>query len=61
MNRRSQIISLFTKGTEVSINDISKKIIGCSVKTLQRELNDLVSEGKINRVGEKRWSKYILA
>ncbi|MBP9766069.1 MAG: hypothetical protein KBD12_02495 [Candidatus Pacebacteria bacterium] len=59
-DRRGQIISLFTKGVEISIHDISKKVIGCSVKTLQRELNSLVLEKKIDRIGDKRWSKYIL-
>jgi hypothetical protein len=60
-NRKEQIISLFTKGVEVSINDIAKKVVGCSTKTLQRELNNLVQENKIQRIGDKRWSKYILA
>lgn len=60
-NRREQILALFTKGVEVSIKDISKKIVGCSVKTIQRELNDLVAEEKIERIGDKRWSKYTLA
>lgn len=60
-NRREQILSLFTKGTEVSIKDISKKIVGCSVKTIQRELNDLVAENKVERIGDKRWSRYVLA
>lgn len=59
-NRRDQILSLFTKGVEISIHDISKKVIGCSIKTLQRELNALVLEKKIDRIGDKRWSKYIL-
>jgi len=59
-NRREQIISLFTKGVEISIHDISKKVIGCSIKTLQRELNSLVIDKKIDRIGDKRWSKYIL-
>ncbi|MEA4910576.1 hypothetical protein SDC9_07939 [bioreactor metagenome] len=59
-NRREQILALFSKGVEVSIKDISKKIVGCSVKTIQRELNDLVSENKIERIGDKRWSKYTL-
>jgi len=59
-DRKDQILSIFNKGIEISINDISKKIIGCSTKTLQRELNDLVSESKIKKIGEKRWSKYIL-
>ena len=60
-SRRDQILGLFTKGVEVSINDISKKIVGCSVKTIQRELNDLVVENKIKKIGEKRWSRYVLA
>lgn len=59
-NRREDILNLFTKGVEVSINDISKKIIGVSIKTLQRELNTLLEEGQITKIGEKRWSKYIL-
>lgn len=59
-NRREDILNLFTKGVEVSINDISKKIIGVSIKTLQRELNTLLEEGLIIKIGEKRWSKYIL-
>lgn len=58
--RKQQILSLFSKGAEVSINDISKKIIGCSIKTLQREVNELVAENKISKTGEKRWSKYKL-
>ncbi len=60
-NRREQILALFTRGVEVTINDISKKIIGCSVKTIQRELNDLVDENRIEKIGDKRWSKYILS
>ena len=59
-NRRDQILGLFTKGVEVSINDISKKIVGCSIKTIQRELNDLVGDNRIKRIGDKRWSKYTL-
>lgn len=59
-NRRDQILGLFSKGVEVSINDISKKIVGYSVKTIQRELNDLVMEEKLKKIGDKRWSKYIL-
>ncbi len=59
-NRREQILALFTKGVEISIHDISKKVIGCSIKTLQRELNSLVLDRKIDRIGDKRWSKYVL-
>lgn len=60
-NRREQILNVFSRGVEVSINDISRKIVGCSVKTIQRELNNLLAEGSIAKIGEKRWSRYILA
>jgi len=44
--------------TGVSIKDISSKFTDCSEKTIQRELNDLVSKGKLKKTGEKRWSRY---
>jgi DNA-binding HxlR family transcriptional regulator len=47
--------------TPVGIRDIADKVLGCSEKTLQRELNTLVDSGLVNRIGEKRWSKYVLA
>lgn len=53
-NRREQILNVFSPGVEVSINDISKKIIGCSIKTIQREINNLLEEEKIAKIGEKR-------
>ncbi len=59
-NRKDQILALFVRGVDINIKDISSRIRGCSEKTIQRELNSLVSEGKINRIGEKRWSRYIL-
>lgn len=59
-NRKDQILALFVRGVDINIKDISSRIKGCSEKTIQRELNNLVFEGKINRIGEKRWSRYIL-
>lgn len=53
-SRRDQILNIFARGVEVSINDIAKKVIGCSIKTIQRELNILLEEGKITKIGEKR-------
>ncbi len=58
--RREQIVSLFVKGVDVSIKDIAARIKGCSEKTIQRELNSLVYDNIIERIGEKRWSRYIL-
>ena len=42
----------------VSIKDISIAFTDCSEKTIQRELNSLVSKGQIVKVGSKRWSRY---
>jgi hypothetical protein len=60
MSRREQILSLFVRGVDVSIKDIAARIKGCSEKTIQRELNTLVYDNIIERIGEKRWSRYVL-
>lgn len=59
-SRKEQILSLFVKGVDVSIKDIALRIKGCSEKTIQRELNTLVYDRVIERIGEKRWSRYVL-
>lgn len=59
-SRRDQILALFVKGVDVNIKDIAARIRGCSEKTIQRELNALVFDNVIERIGEKRWSRYIL-
>ena len=58
--RREQILALFVKGVDVSIKDIASRIRGCSEKTIQRELNALLEDNLIERIGEKRWSRYVL-
>lgn len=58
-NLRKSAILEFIKGhNNVSIKDIVPNITGCSEKTIQRELIELIKEGKISKVGERRWSKY---
>lgn len=59
-SRREQILGLFVKGVDVSIKDIAARIKGCSEKTIQRELNALLEDNVIQRIGEKRWSRYML-
>jgi hypothetical protein len=59
-SRREQVLSLFVKGVDVGIKDIASRIRGCSEKTIQRELNALLYDNVIERIGEKRWSRYIL-
>jgi DNA-binding protein H-NS len=60
LSRREQILALFVRGVDVSIKDIAVRIKGCSEKTIQRELNTLLYDNIIERIGEKRWSRYIL-
>jgi hypothetical protein len=60
LGRRDQILALFVRGVDVSIKDIASRIRGCSEKTIQRELNTLVYDNTLERIGEKRWSRYVL-
>jgi len=61
-NNEEQSILDFIKGhNDVSIKDIVPNITGCSEKTVQRELISLIKEGKIKKIGERRWSKYSIA
>jgi hypothetical protein len=60
VSRKEQILMLFSRGVDMGIRDITARIKGCSDKTIQRELNTLVFEKKLERIGEKRWSRYML-
>lgn len=58
--RREAIISVLrTKGPSY-IKDLSTVIRDVSEKTIQRELQTLVQEGKVTRTGERRWTTYAL-
>lgn len=57
-SRTSLILDFVKKNKEVSIKDIAKAVRGCSEKTIQRELTQLINEGLIERRGERRWSVY---
>ena len=43
---------------EYTIKDIALHIPGVSEKTVQRDLQALVSAGVLKRKGERRWSRY---
>ncbi len=60
-SRQNVIISILKRKKEVMIKDVSPLINGCSEKTIQRELSEMVRSGVLKRVGEKRWSRYSLA
>ncbi len=59
--RQSIIIGILKRKKEIMIKDITPLINGCSEKTIQRELGEMVSSGVLRKIGEKRWSRYTLA
>lgn len=59
-SRKTAILDFIKDNSNSSIKDIVPNIIGCSEKTVQRELIQLINEGKIVKVGERRWSRYSL-
>lgn len=60
MNRKTTILNFIKQNKEVAIKDIVLYIGDCSEKTIQRELNDLITESLIKKVGDRRWSRYSL-
>ena len=59
--RTESIIDFVRTHPGVSIKDITPNIKGCGEKTIQRELVELIREGKIRKTGDRRWSKYSIA
>jgi len=60
-SRRGAILEVLKDGKKMGIRDIASFVIGCSEKTVQRELASLISDGLIKKEGEKRWSRYFVA
>jgi len=60
-SRQSIIIGVLKRKKEIMIKDVSSLISGCSEKTIQRELSNMVHTGVLKKTGEKRWSRYSLA
>ena len=56
--RKNTVLEFIKGHNNVSIKDIMPNVMGCSEKTVQRELISLINEGKIKKIGERRWSKY---
>ncbi len=57
-DRSQKVIELINEKKDISIKDIVSYFKEYSQKTIQRDLAALVEEGKIKRIGEKRWSRY---
>jgi hypothetical protein len=59
-SRQDSILNLLKKDSGLTIKDFAKVVVGCSEKTIQRELLELVEKGIIKKEGERRWSTYSL-
>ncbi len=57
-NRKAAILEYIKGHSDANIKDIAPNVVGCSEKTIQRELIALIEEGKIKKIGERRWSRY---
>ena len=58
--RRESILTLLKNKPNLSVKDVSQSVPQVSEKTLQRELLSMVSEGILQKRGERRWSTYSL-
>jgi hypothetical protein len=58
--RRKLIMDILSLSGPLGIKDIAAQMVGCSEKTVQRELSVLIQEARIKKEGEKRWSSYAL-
>ena len=58
-SRRSIILDFLRGKDWTSIKDITDAVEGCSAKTIQRELSDLVQKGILKKKGDRRWSRYL--
>lgn len=61
MMRADGIIDVLKSGRELSIRDIAINLPEYSEKMIQRELAVLVSNGRVKKIGSKRWSRYVLS
>lgn len=59
-SRVQNILEILKTGGSLGIRDISANLPEYSEKMIQRELLELVSEGRVKKEGLKRWSRYSL-
>ncbi|HEX5774382.1 MAG TPA: hypothetical protein VFY28_00250 [Candidatus Paceibacterota bacterium] len=57
-SRREAILEVLKGKGPSYIKDISTRIRDVSEKTIQRELQVLVAEGRVSKEGERRWTTY---
>lgn len=61
IDRSETILKILKKKDNLTVKDIAEVISDCSEKTIQRELLALVDKNVLKKVGERRWSRYLLA
>lgn len=59
-SRRDSIMDVLKSKGPSYIKDISTVVLNVSEKTIQRELNSLISEGVVAKRGDRRWTTYTL-
>ncbi|MBU0723022.1 DeoR family transcriptional regulator [Patescibacteria group bacterium] len=59
--RKQHILQLLKDNKELTIKDISLQVVGCSEKTIQRDLVSMLQNKVLKKTGERRWSRYSLA
>lgn len=59
--RTQLVLSVLKKQNKAMIKDFSSVITGCSEKTIQRLLTELVQGGVLKKEGDRRWSRYSIA
>jgi hypothetical protein len=59
--RANNIIEFITKRGSASAGELATVITGCSSKTLQRDLNNLLKRNILKKEGSKRWTRYLMA
>lgn len=59
-NRKDDILKMmsFSTGNGMNIKDISGRFMDVGEKTIQRDLMEMLKEGKVSKQGERRWSTY---
>lgn len=57
--RQKTILARVNQVQQAKISDLSSLFSGISIKTIQRELQDLVAKNILRKYGEKRWTVYV--
>ena len=58
LQRSDRIMDMLKVGGMLGIKDISTNLPQYSEKMIQRELAELVTSGRVRKLGAKRWSRY---